>query len=159
MHLLAGVIPLDGKSTVSFSFFFYRALIIFLYCLQQVLGVPLTNVFDPKIVVDQGERDGSPLLFPQTGSDLALRVAMFFQSFGEEFLCNDPCLGEPVHAFLDLAVHVSVRGCYVAQFVMLDGVVRHVREFQLHVFIPGNRGIESCTRCGYDAVDEELDSK
>ena len=94
---------------------------------------------------------------------------MFFQSFGKEFLCDDPCLGKPVHAFSDLAVHVSIWGCDVAQFVVLDDVVRHVREFQSHVFIPGHRGIqieffyvhckESCTRCRYYAVDEELDGK
>ncbi len=129
MHLLARVIPLNGESTVSFSFFFDRALIIFLDCLQEVLGVLFSDVFDSKIVDDQGERNGMPLVLPQTRSCFALRIAMFLQSFGEEFLCDDPRLGEPVHALADLAVHESIRGCDIAQFVVLDDVVRHVREF------------------------------
>ena len=84
-------------------------------------------------------------------------------------MCNDPCLGESVHAFLDFAVYVSIWGHYVTQFVMLNDVVRYVREFQSRVFIPGHRGIqkeifevhceESRARSGYDAVDEELDGK
>jgi hypothetical protein len=57
---------------------------------QEVLGVLLTNVFDSKVVDDQREHNGTPLVFPQTGSGLALRVAMFLQSFGEELLCDDP---------------------------------------------------------------------
>jgi hypothetical protein len=95
-----------------------------------------------------------------------LRISMFLQSFGKEFLCDDPRLGESVHALAYLAVHVSIRGCNVTQFVVLDDVVRHVREFQTHVFIPDHWSIqievffvhreEFCARCGYDAVDEGL---
>ena len=72
MHLFTLVIPLNGESTVSFPFFFDQALIIFLDCLQQVLDVFLTNVFDSKIVDDQCKGDGSPFVFPQPGSGLAL---------------------------------------------------------------------------------------
>ena len=96
----------------------------------------LTDVFDSKVLDDQRERNGTPLVLSQTGSGLALRIAMFLQSFGEDFLCDDPRLGESVHALADLAVHVSIRGCNVAQFVVLDDIVRHVCEFQTHVFIP-----------------------
>ena len=67
---------------------------------------------------------------------------MFLQSFGEELLCNDPCLGESVHAFLDFAAYVSVWGCYVVQFVMLNDVVRYVRKFQSNLFIPDHWGIQ-----------------
>jgi hypothetical protein len=129
----------------------------------------LANLFDSKIVDNQGKSDGPPLVHPQTGSGLALWIAMFLQSFGEELLCDDPCLGGSVHAFLDFAVYVSVWDCYVAQFVMLNDVVRYVHKFQSHVFIPGHWGIqieivnihceESRARSGYDAVDEELDGK
>jgi hypothetical protein len=49
---------------------------------------------------------------------------------------------------------------------VFDDVARHVCEFETHLFIPDHWGIqievlyvhreESCSRCGYDAVDEEL---
>ena len=94
---------------------------------------------------------------------------MSLQSFDQEFLCDDPCLGESVHAFLDLAVYVFIWGRHTTQFVWLDDVIRHVRKFQPHVFVPGHRSIqieildvhceESCAMSGYDAVDEELDGK
>ena len=60
---------------------------------------------------------------------------MFLQLFGQEVLCNDPCLGETIHALADLAVQVSVWDCYVAKFIMLVDVVRHLRKFQSHVFV------------------------
>ncbi len=69
-------------------------------------------------------------------------IKMFLQSFGEELLCNDPCLGESVHAFLDFAVYFSVWGCYGAQFVMLNDIVRYVRKLKSHAFIPDHRGIQ-----------------
>ena len=92
MHFLVWVIPLNGESTVSFSLFFDRALTIFFDRFQEVLDVLLTDIFDSKVIDDQGENNGMPLVFPQTRSGLALRVAMFLQSFGEEFFCDDPCL-------------------------------------------------------------------
>jgi hypothetical protein len=72
MHLPARVIPFDGESTVLFSFSFDRALIKFLDCLQEVLGVLLTDVFDSEVIDNQQERDGAILVLPQTGRGLAL---------------------------------------------------------------------------------------
>jgi hypothetical protein len=78
-----------------------------------VLGVFLANVFNPEVVDDKGECDWSPLVCPKARRGLALRVAMFLQPFGQEFLCNDPCLGKTVHALLDFAINLSVWGCNV----------------------------------------------
>ncbi len=50
MHLLAGIVPFDGESTVSFSFLFKRACIILLHCLYKVLDVFFFDVFYPKVV-------------------------------------------------------------------------------------------------------------
>ena len=74
----------------------------------------LTDVFDSKVIDDQRERDGTPLVLLQTGSGFALRITMFLQSFGEEFLCDDPRLGESVHALADLAIHLSIRQRHVS---------------------------------------------
>jgi hypothetical protein len=60
---------------------------------------------------------------------------MFLQPFGQEFLRNDPCLREAVHALADFTVNVSGWGCYVSQLIMRYDVVQHVCEFQLHIFV------------------------
>ena len=67
MHLLAWIIPLDGESTVSFSFFFDQALIIFLDPLQEVLGVLLTDVFDSKVINHQRKDDVAGDVTKETG--------------------------------------------------------------------------------------------
>jgi hypothetical protein len=73
----------------------------------------LANIFNPEVVNDKGERDWSPLVCPQAGHGLALRVAMFLQPFGQEFLCNDLCLGKTVHVLSNFAINLSIWGCNV----------------------------------------------
>jgi hypothetical protein len=48
--LLADIIPLDGKSTISFPLLFKQARIIFLHCLYEVLGMFFSNIFYPKVI-------------------------------------------------------------------------------------------------------------
>ncbi len=72
MPISARVVPFYGEPAVSFSFRLDRALVICSDCLQKVLGMFLANVFDAKVIDDQRERDGAPLVRPQAGSGLAL---------------------------------------------------------------------------------------
>jgi hypothetical protein len=66
------------------------------------------DVFDSEIVNDKGETDGPPIVSPETWGELALLVYCDNQPFFEEFLCNDSCLGEPIHASAHLTEHVPV---------------------------------------------------
>jgi hypothetical protein len=80
MDLPAGVIPLYGESAISLSFPICRALIIFSYCLQQVLRMLFADIFDAKIVHDEAETNRASVVFPQSRGCGALAIAMFCQS-------------------------------------------------------------------------------
>jgi hypothetical protein len=129
VHLLAGIIPFDGKSAISFLFLLEQASIIFLHHLCQVLGVFFPNVFYPKAVNDKRKSDWTPLMHPQPRHCFALGVAMFLQPFCQEFLGKDPRLREPVHALADFSVSVPARCCNVEQVIMFNDVLRHVGDF------------------------------
>ena len=84
VHLLASIVPFDGKSAISFPFFFEQACIIFLHRLSQVLSVYFPDVFYPKVIDDERTCDWVPLMDPQPWRCFALFVPMFLQLFCQE---------------------------------------------------------------------------
>jgi hypothetical protein len=66
---------------------------------------------------------------------------MEFQLVYEQVLGNYACLWKPVHAFLYLAINVSVRSCNLIKVVMIDDVDRYVGEFQSHVLLSSHGGV------------------
>ncbi len=70
--------------------------------------VVFIDVFDSKIVNNKGETDGPPIVSLETWGKLALMVSCDNQPFFEELLCNNSCLGGPVHASANLTEHVPV---------------------------------------------------
>ncbi len=136
MHLLAGIVPFDDKSAISFSFLFIRARIIFLHRLSQVLSMFFSDVFYPEVLNYKRKSDWALLMGPQPWRCFALVVPMFLQLFYQELLGNDPCLREPIHALADFLVDVPTGCCNVKQVVRCNDVFQHVGEFQLHVLIP-----------------------
>jgi hypothetical protein len=59
---------------------------MFLECVFEMLGVFLTFVFHPEVVNNQCELYRLCVVFPKTGYQLALSVAVFVQSFFEELV-------------------------------------------------------------------------
>jgi hypothetical protein len=88
-----------------------------------------SNVFYPKVVNDKIKGDWTPLMCSQPGHCFALGVTVFLKPFCQQFLCNDPCLREPVRALMDFAVDIPVGCCNVEQVVMCNDVFWHVGEF------------------------------
>jgi hypothetical protein len=58
----------------------------------EMQGVFLANVFCPKVVHDQCELYWPCVMFPKTGYQFALSVAVFVQMFFEEFICQSSLL-------------------------------------------------------------------
>jgi hypothetical protein len=111
MHFLARVVPFDGESAVSFAIPIAQALIVFLYCVQEVLRIFPADLFYSKIVDDKGELDWARLVRPQSGRCLALCVAVVLELICQEFLRYYSRLWEPVHSLLYLTVYESIWGC------------------------------------------------
>ena len=63
--------------------------IVFEEGVAQVVGVTVTNVFNAKIVNNEGEHDGAPLVFPEARSDGTLVVASDVEAFLEELVSKD----------------------------------------------------------------------
>ena len=91
-----------------------------------MLRVFLSDILYPKIVDDEGEADGTGVVFPATGGCFALMISMLFKAFLKQLLGDDTCLWKAVHPLLYLAVDVAIGGGFVAEIVVLDYVVWHV---------------------------------
>jgi hypothetical protein len=73
-----------------------------------MLRVLLANILYPKIIDDEGEADGTGVMFPETRGCLALTISMHFEAFSEQFLGDDTSLWKAVHPLLYLAVDIAV---------------------------------------------------
>ena len=85
--------------------------------------VILVDVFDSKIVDDEGETDWAPVVCPVSWGELALFVAGNDESFLEELLCDNSCLGESVHSSSYFAEYITIGIHFVMQIVFIDNVL------------------------------------
>ncbi len=69
-------------------------------------------------------------------------VVMFLQPFLEKLLGDDTSLWQATHPLLYFTVDIAVGGGLVPEVVELDDVFWHVCDAQLHVFVPGHRGVQ-----------------
>jgi hypothetical protein len=88
MHLLFFVVPVQCDPNVLCSCPIAGEFVMFLECVFEMLGMFLANVFHPKVARDQCILYWLCVMFPKTGYQFALSVAMFVQTFFEEFVCQ-----------------------------------------------------------------------
>ena len=81
------------------------------------------DVFDSKIVNDEGETDWAPVMCPVSWGERALFVAGDDESFLEELLCDNSCLGESVHSSSNFAEYITVGIHFVMQIVFINNVL------------------------------------
>ena len=62
------------------------------------------NICNAEIIDDECELYWSPFVLPKAWDELALVVAAFIESFLEEFVCQEACLREAVHALIGFFV-------------------------------------------------------
>jgi hypothetical protein len=82
------VVPVQCYPNVSCSCPIACEFVMFLKCVFEMLGVFLAFVFHPKVVNNQCELHRPCVMFPKTGYQFALLVAVVVQSFFEEFVCQ-----------------------------------------------------------------------
>jgi hypothetical protein len=107
-----------------------------------VLHILLADILCPKIVNDEGEADGTGVVFPETGGCLALTISMLFEAFLEQLLGDDTSVWQAVHPLLYLPVDIAIGGGFVAEIIVLDDAVWHVGDAQAHILVSGHWGIE-----------------
>ncbi len=132
-----------------------------------MVNVVLVDVFDTKVINNEGKADGAPCMCPISRGDLALTVSGDEEAFLEEFLCKNAGLGKAVHATLDFAKNVAIGIDDVLEVVFFDDVFGKQVELHSEVFVPRHQRHEVeifevyhhefCIQSGYDAVEEYLD--
>ena len=58
-----------------------------------MFGVAFTNVLDAKVVDNEGEYNGAPLVVPQARGGVGLVIALGVEAFSEEFIGKFASLG------------------------------------------------------------------
>ena len=131
--------------------------------------VVFVDVLDSEVVDDEGETDWAPVVRPISRGKFALFVAGDDESFLEELLCNNSCLGESIHSSSYFAEHVTVFVYFVVQIVFVDNVLGKEVDLHPEVFVAFHwrhqieifyvDGHKFCILGGYNAVEEELDGE
>ena len=162
MDLSLGVIPVKSKSEVAFAFPVFSDVVMLFDGVDEVGGVFFAYVFHSEIVDNEEERDGSPIVRPQTRCVLALVVSLTVEALFEELLGEDARLGQAIHSPFYGDVHKSI-GCYlIFELVVVNDIRGKVGHAHTDIFLALERGhqIEICnvkdhelgSIRGYDAV-------
>ena len=82
MDFSTDVVPIHGDVTVFLAVFpVFVHNIVFLENRKQMVGMFFTHILYAKIVNYEGKADGAPLVGPETGCLVTLRVPVKFQPF------------------------------------------------------------------------------
>ena len=74
----------------------------------EMLEVTVADVFDAKIVNDEDEGDGPPLVAPEPRSCGRLIVAMFGETFAEEVVCKSATHRQAINPFNDFEINPPI---------------------------------------------------
>ena len=123
----------------------------------------VASVLDAEVVDQEGEAYRAGVVLPEARCDSALVVAVLVEACLEQFLRDDPGVGESIHAAHALHIDVTFGVDFVLEFVVLDDVVGEVRQFHSEELRLDKRGVqvevidvdshELCARRQDDAVE------
>ena len=87
-----------------------------------MLDVILVDVLHTKIIHNQCEADGSPVMLPVPRRDFALAVSGLVKSLGEEVLRNDAGLRKAVHSSLHFTEDIAICIHLVTESIFLNDI-------------------------------------
>ena len=134
-----GVVPVNGESAEERTGPVDGDGVQFLEGLDEVVGVFLADVLDPKVVDDEGENDGLCGVFPERRSSGNRGESKMGKVKFEPVVGDASGLLESGHAFSDLEVNPAVR-TERAEVVLVDYFVRDVCQCEFHVLVAGHGG-------------------
>jgi hypothetical protein len=100
-----------------------------------MLDVVLVDVLHAKVVDDECETDGAPVVSPVPWRDLALSIPGFVELHGEEVLRYDAGLGEAVHPVSHFAEDIAICVHLVAESVFVNDIRQEQLQFHMEVFV------------------------
>ena len=82
------VVPMQGKPNITPSIPVHGDFVVPLQCLDEMVSVFFSDIFDAEIVHTEGKANGSSVVRPETGVDFALVVPVSLEALFEELLCD-----------------------------------------------------------------------
>ena len=107
--------------------------------LDEVVGVLLADILDPKVVDDEGESDGLGGVIPERRSSGKRGESRIGKMSFEPVVGNVAGLFEAGHAFSDLELYPSV-GTKCAEVVLVNDFVRDTNQRKFYVLVAGHGG-------------------
>ena len=126
------VVPRNGKSTE-------EGCVKFLEGLDEVVGVLLADLLDPKVFDTKREIDGLVGVLPERRSSGNMGESKMGKVIFEPVVGNAASLFEAGHAFSDLKVNPAFR-TECAEVVLVDDFVRDTGQRKFHVLVAGDGG-------------------
>ena len=81
-----GVIPGQVDASIEVAKPVLGEVVVLFYDVREVMGVLNANIFDAKVVYDEGEHDGLPFVLPEARGGIKLVVACLVEAFLKEFV-------------------------------------------------------------------------
>ena len=134
-----GVVPVNGESAVEGTGPVDGYGVQFLEGLDEVVGVFLADVLDPKVVNDEGENDGLGGILPERRSSGNRGESKMGKMSFEPVVGDAAGLFEAGHAFSDIEVNQAVR-IECREVVLVDYFVRDAGQCEFHVIVAGHGG-------------------
>ncbi len=166
MNLALVVVPIQCYLDVLFACPIACKFVVFFKCVLEMLCMFFAAVFDAKIINNQCELYGSCVVFPKSRYQFALPVSVFVEAFFKEFVGQEFCLREAIHAALGSDVDASVFSGFLSELVFSDDFIGDITYLDLdefgtlkrcHEVEVGNVHChESCTPRGDDTIEEHF---
>ena len=83
MYFVLDVVPIKGKAEVACSIPVRVNFVVLLENAHEMLNIVLVDVFHPKVINNEGETDGAPVVLPIAWGDFSLAISSFLETFGE----------------------------------------------------------------------------
>jgi hypothetical protein len=135
MHLALGIVPIECESRVLHSFPIGVDCVVLFQYAHEMLDVVLVNILHAKVVNNESETDGVPVVLRVPWHDLALLIPSFVELLSEEVLCYDAGLWEAIHSALHFAENIAICIHLVAESVFANDIRREQLQFHTEVFI------------------------
>jgi hypothetical protein len=134
MDVALVVVPIQCYLDVSFACPIACKFVVFFECILEMLCMFFASVFDAKIINNQCKLYGSCAVLPKSRYQFALPVSVFVEAFFEEFVGQESCLREAIHAALGSDVDASIFAGFLSELVFSDDFIGDITYLDLNEF-------------------------
>jgi hypothetical protein len=126
------LVPFERHAGKAGAIDFLKDFVVLFDSLAKMIQMGITNVLVGKVVNNECKHDGVPFVVPEPGGGGCFVVVRFGEAVSEEFVGEDACLGETVHATVHFEVDPGVAGNFV-ELVLVDEFKGGVRKLDADV--------------------------